>query len=96
MPVRLGRFEMPKRLVKEDATANETYAKFIAEPFERGFGATVGNSMRRVLLSSLEGSAVTQIKIRGVTNELRFTPLQASDDLSQRPDGSSHEDHLPF
>ena len=47
MPVRLGRFEMPKRLVKEDTTATETYAKFIAEPFETGYGHTVGNSIRR-------------------------------------------------
>ncbi len=47
MPVRLGRFEMPKRLIKEDTTATETYAKFIAEPFETGYGHTIGNSLRR-------------------------------------------------
>src|SRR5204863_94196 len=52
MPVRLGRFEMPKRLTKEESTATETYAKFIAEPFETGYGHTVGNSLRRVLLFS--------------------------------------------
>ena len=51
MPVRLGRFEMPKRLVKDDTTATETYAKFVAEPFETGYGHTIGNSVRRVLLS---------------------------------------------
>ena len=51
MPVRLGRFEMPKRLQKDDATATETYAKFVADPFETGYGHTVGNSLRRVLLS---------------------------------------------
>src|SRR6266403_435624 len=56
MPVRLGRFEMPKRLTKEDSTATETYAKFIAEPFETGYGHTVGNSLRRVLLSSLQSA----------------------------------------
>src|ERR1700674_4827965 len=55
MPVRLGRFEMPKRLTKEESTATETYAKFVAEPFETGYGHTIGNSLRRVLLSSLEG-----------------------------------------
>ncbi|MBI4663379.1 MAG: DNA-directed RNA polymerase subunit alpha [Verrucomicrobia bacterium] len=69
MPVRLGRFEMPKRLVREDSTATETYAKFIAEPFETGYGHTIGNSLRRVLLSSLEGAAVTSIKLDGAMHE---------------------------
>src|SRR5215510_1752070 len=69
MPVRLGRFEMPKRLTKEDSTATETYAKFIAEPFETGYGHTVGNSLRRVLLSSLEGAAITSIKVDGAMHE---------------------------
>src|ERR1043165_8128005 len=69
MPVRLGRFEMPKRLTKEDATATETYAKFVAEPFETGYGHTVGNSLRRVLLSSLEGAAIASIKVDGAMHE---------------------------
>jgi DNA-directed RNA polymerase subunit alpha len=69
MPVRLGRFEMPKRLTKEESTATETYAKFIAEPFETGYGHTVGNSLRRVLLSSLEGAAISSIKIDGAMHE---------------------------
>src|SRR5215470_17797781 len=69
MPVRLGRFEMPKRLTKEESTATETYAKFIAEPFETGYGHTVGNSLRRVLLSSLEGAAITSIKVDGAMHE---------------------------
>src|SRR5690349_15962086 len=69
MPVRLGRFEMPKRLQKDDATSNETYGKFIAEPFETGYGHTVGNSVRRVLLSSLEGAAITSIKVDGAMHE---------------------------
>ena len=73
MPVRLGRFEMPKRLTKEDATATDTFAKFIAEPFETGYGHTIGNSLRRVLLSSLEGAAVTSIKIDGAMHE--FTTI---------------------
>src|SRR5882762_3434355 len=73
MPVRLGRFEMPKRLTKEDSTATETYAKFIAEPFETGYGHTIGNSIRRVLLSSLEGAAITSIKIDGAMHE--FTTI---------------------
>src|SRR5439155_810883 len=74
MPVRLGRFEMPKRLTKEDSTATDTYAKFIAEPFETGYGHTVGNSLRRVLLSSLEGAAVTSVKIDGAMHE--FTTIE--------------------
>lgn len=73
MPVRLGRFEMPKRLTREDSTATETYAKFIAEPFETGYGHTIGNSLRRVLLSSLEGAAITSIKVDGAMHE--FTTI---------------------
>jgi DNA-directed RNA polymerase subunit alpha len=69
MPVRLGRFEMPKRLVKDDQASNETYARFIAEPFETGYGHTIGNSLRRVLLSSLEGAAITSVKIDGAMHE---------------------------
>ncbi len=74
MPVRLGRFEMPKRLTKEESTATETYAKFIAEPFETGYGHTIGNSLRRVLLSSLEGAAITSIKVDGAMHE--FTAIE--------------------
>jgi DNA-directed RNA polymerase subunit alpha len=69
MPVRLGRFEMPKRLQKDDATATETYAKFVADPFETGYGHTIGNSLRRVLLSSLEGAAITSLKVDGAMHE---------------------------
>ncbi len=74
MPVRLGRFELPKRLQKEDAGATPTYAKFIADPFETGFGHTIGNSLRRVLLSSLEGAAITSIKVEGAMHE--FTTIE--------------------
>src|SRR5437667_11967519 len=74
MPVRLGRFEMPKRLIKDDATATETFAKFIAEPFETGYGHTIGNSLRRVLLSSLEGAAISSLKIDGAMHE--FTTIE--------------------
>src|SRR5580765_233440 len=69
MPVRLGRFEMPKRLTKEEPTATETYAKFVAEPFETGYGHTIGNSLRRVLLSSLEGASIASVKIDGAMHE---------------------------
>jgi len=74
MPIRLGRFEMPKRVVREDATATPTYAKFIAEPFEAGYGHTIGNSLRRVLLGSLEGAAVSSIKIDGAPHEFTAIP----------------------
>src|ERR1700751_3410921 len=74
MPVRLGRFEMPKSLTKDENTATETYAKFVAEPFEAGYGHTVGNSLRRVLLSSLEGAAITAIKITGAQHEFAALP----------------------
>jgi len=74
MPVRLGRFEMPKALVKDEATATETYAKFIAEPFEMGYGHTIGNSLRRVLLSSLEGAAITTVRIAGAQHEFTTLP----------------------
>jgi DNA-directed RNA polymerase subunit alpha len=60
---------MPKRLTKEDTTATDTYAKFIAEPFETGYGHTIGNSLRRVLLSSLEGAAISSIKVDGAMHE---------------------------
>jgi DNA-directed RNA polymerase subunit alpha len=76
MPIRLGRFEMPKRLSKEETTATDTYAKFIAEPFETGYGHTIGNSIRRVLLSSLEGAAITSVKIDGAMHE--FTTVDGA------------------
>src|SRR6201997_5081233 len=74
MPIRYGRFEMPKTLTKDESTATETYAKFIAEPFEAGYGHTVGNSLRRVLLSSLEGAAITSIRIFGAEHEFASLP----------------------
>jgi len=67
-------FEMPKRLDCDDASYSKTYGKFIAEPFERGFGSTIGNSLRRILISSIEGSAVTSIKIDGVLHEFSTIP----------------------
>jgi DNA-directed RNA polymerase subunit alpha len=79
MPVRLGRFEMPKSLVKDEKTSTETYAKFIAEPFEAGYGHTVGNSLRRVLLSSLEGAAITSVKINGAQHEFGTLPHVVED-----------------
>jgi DNA-directed RNA polymerase subunit alpha len=74
MPVRLGRFEMPKSLARDEAVATETYAKFVAEPFEAGYGHTIGNSLRRVLLSSLEGAAITTVRITGAQHEFASLP----------------------
>jgi len=67
-------FQRPKRLEFERETLNERFGRFWAQPFERGFGTTVGNAMRRVLLSSIEGAAVTAVKIEGVLHE--FSPIQ--------------------
>jgi DNA-directed RNA polymerase subunit alpha len=67
-------FQRPKRLEFERETLTERFGRFSAQPFERGFGTTVGNAMRRVLLSSIEGAAVTAVKIEGVLHE--FSPIQ--------------------
>ncbi|MEC8942954.1 MAG: DNA-directed RNA polymerase subunit alpha, partial [Verrucomicrobiota bacterium] len=72
--IRLDRFEVPNRLIKNEDTATECYAQFVAEPFERGFGHTIGNSLRRVLLSSLEGAAITSVRIAGVQHEFSTLP----------------------
>src|SRR5258705_10799978 len=65
---------MPKRLPRGEQPATETYAKFVAEPFEPGYGHPIGNSLRRVLLSSLEGAAITSVKIDGAMHE--FTTVE--------------------
>ena len=69
MPIRLSRFEMPKGVQKDETTATATYTRFVAEPFEIGYARTIGNSLRRVLLSSIEGAAITSVKIEGVSHE---------------------------
>ena len=74
MHIRWRGLELPGSVVADSATLTNTYGKFTAEPFERGFGTTVGNSLRRILLSSLEGSAVTQIKLGGAQHE--FTTIK--------------------
>ncbi|MEX2661153.1 MAG: DNA-directed RNA polymerase subunit alpha [Vicinamibacterales bacterium] len=66
-------FQRPKRLEFERETLNDRFGRFYAQPFERGFGTTIGNAMRRVLLSSIEGAAVTAVKIDGVLHE--FSPI---------------------
>ena len=67
-------FQKPKRLEVENETLSATYGKFYAQPFERGFGTTVGNALRRVLLSSIEGAAITAVKIEGVLHEFSSLP----------------------
>jgi DNA-directed RNA polymerase subunit alpha len=64
----------PKKLESEDKNASGSYCKFVGEPFERGYGMTVGNSLRRVLLSSLQGAAITSVRIRGVLHEFSTLP----------------------
>ena len=74
MGVKWRDFQMPKRLDCDESTYTDTIGKFIAEPFEKGYGITLGNSLRRILLSSIEGSAVTSIKIDGVRHEYSTIP----------------------
>jgi len=74
MRVRWRGLELPARIEWDQETLTDRYGKFIVEPFERGYGTTVGNSLRRVLLSSLEGSAVTDVKIKGVLHEFSTIP----------------------
>lgn len=79
MPVRLGRFELPKTPVIDESSKNENYAKFTAEPFESGYGVTIGNALRRVLLSSIEGAAITTVRITGANHEFQTLPHVVED-----------------
>ena len=74
MRIRWRGLELPSQVSCEQSTLSATYGKFTAEPFERGFGTTIGNSLRRILLSSLEGSAVTQMKLRNAEHEFSTLP----------------------
>lgn len=74
MGVKWRDFQMPKRLDCDEGSYTDRFGKFIAEPFERGYGVTLGNSLRRILLSSIEGSAVTSIRIEGVQHEFSTVP----------------------
>ena len=66
MRIRWRGLELPSRVMVDKETLSDTYGQFAIEPFERGFGTSIGNSLRRVLLSSLEGSAVSAIRIESV------------------------------
>ncbi len=74
MRIRWRGLELPSQVLPDRSTLSPIYGKFTVEPFERGFGVTVGNSLRRILLSSLEGSAVTQMKLHGVQHEFTTLP----------------------
>ncbi len=67
-------FQKPKRLVANTDTLTDKYGQFSAQPFERGFGTTIGNALRRVLLSSIEGAAITAVRIEGVMHEFSSIP----------------------
>jgi DNA-directed RNA polymerase subunit alpha len=74
MRIRWRGLELPSRVIRDEHVSTEMYGKFFAEPFERGFGTTVGNSLRRILLSSLEGAAVTHIRLQGADHEFSSLP----------------------
>src|SRR5437868_3176984 len=74
MRIRWRGLELPSRVVRDQAVSTDQYGRFSAEPFERGFGTTVGNSLRRILLSSLEGAAVTHIRLKGAEHEFSSLP----------------------
>lgn len=69
MPVKYGKFELPAKIKVEEGEDKGTFARFIAEPFERGFGHTVGNALRRILLTSLEAPSIISVKIEGISHE---------------------------
>ncbi|MDR2812909.1 MAG: DNA-directed RNA polymerase subunit alpha [Puniceicoccales bacterium] len=71
---RLGKFELPRKMMRVEETATDTYGMFIAEPFESGYGHSIGNSLRRVLLGSIEGVAISSLKIAGVAHEFQSIP----------------------
>ncbi len=74
MGVKWRDFQFPKKITVDEATYSITYGKFIAEPFERGYGTTLGNAIRRILLSSLEGYAITSVRFEGVNHEFTTIP----------------------
>lgn len=74
MRIRWRGLELPSQVIRDEEISTDTYGRFIIEPFERGFGTTIGNSLRRILLSSLEGAAVTRVKIAGADHEFTTLP----------------------
>ena len=74
MQVRWKGLELPAAVINDPKSSSPTFGRFIAEPFERGFGTTVGNSLRRILLSCIEGTAITKVSIKGVSHEFSTVP----------------------
>lgn len=74
MPVKYGKFEMPERINVDQESPDSNFARFIAEPFERGFGHTIGNALRRMMLTSLEGAAIVSIRMEGALHE--YEPIE--------------------
>jgi DNA-directed RNA polymerase subunit alpha len=74
MQVRWKGLELPAAVINDPKSSSPTFGRFIAEPFERGFGTTVGNSLRRILLSCIEGTAITNVSIKGVSHEFSTVP----------------------
>ena len=79
MHIRWRGLELPGSVVADSTTLTDTYGKFTAEPFERGYGVTIGNGLRRILISSIEGAAVTNVKIDGAAHEFSTIPGVAED-----------------
>ena len=77
-------FQKPKRLSCDLDTLTDRYGRFYAQPFERGFGTTIGNSLRRALLSSIEGAAITAIRIEGVLHEFSSHHTQGTAEILER------------
>ena len=69
MPVKYGKFEMPEKIKLDESTQTSMFARFVVEPFERGFGHTIGNSLRRIMLASLEAPSILSVRIEGVPHE---------------------------
>ena len=91
-------FQKPKRLAAEPETLTDKYGKFSAQPFERGWGTTVGNSLRRALLSSIEGAAITAVKIEGVLHEFSLHSGRGgrrNGHYSQPKAGAAEIEHRP-
>ena len=74
MRIRWRGLELPNQVIRDEKSSTDRYTKFTIEPFERGFGTTIGNSLRRILLSSLEGAAVTRVRIAGASHEFTSLP----------------------
>ena len=91
MSVKYGKFEMPQKIKVDEQLTAPNFARFIVEPFERGFGHTIGNSMRRMMLSSLEAPAIISVRIEGIPHE--YMAIEGIvEDMTALADGRSPVD----